>query len=148
MIFTRTAALIGCALSLSVTAAFAQATVTPTPVSDPALKAYMKSTVDPAANAVFAGGNDAPAGETPAQAAARYKAAEEGARALQAAAIRLAQPDWNHPGDWTKFNMAMASAAKAGEAAAKAKNAEAAFAAGGDLYESCNGCHHQYQAGH
>lgn len=136
------------AVSLAAAVATAQTPAAqPAPVSSPAMKAYMKDVVDPAANAVFAAGNDAPEGETPAQAAARWKAAEEGARTLKAAAVRLQQPDFRQPGDWAKFNTQLAEAAAAGETAAKAKNTDAAFTVGGQLYDSCNDCHHLYQAG-
>lgn len=121
-----------------------------TPVSSPALKAYMKTAIDPAANAVFAAGNDAPPGETPAQVAARFDAAAKGAAALKVAAAKLASPDFAPPGDagdWAKFSANLMTVATAAETAAKAKNAEAAFSAGGDLYDSCNSCHREYQAG-
>ena len=142
------------AIVLGVEASAAQGPVPPsakpTPVSSPALKAYMKETVDPAANAVFAAGNDAPAGETPAAAAARYDAAAKGAATLKAVAAKLASPDFapkGDAGDWAKFSASLMTVATAAETAAKARNAEAAFTAGGDLYDSCNNCHHEYQAG-
>lgn len=120
------------------------------PVSSPEMKAYMKSVVNPAGDAVFAAGNDAPAGETPAQAAARFDAGAKGAAVLKAAAVRLASPEFapkGDGGDWAKFSAKLGEVATAAEAAAKAKNVDAAFAAGGDLYEACNSCHHEYQAG-
>ena len=138
------------AVGLAVSAiAVAQAPAAkPTPVSSPELKAYMKTVVDPAANALFAAGNDAPAGETPAQADARFKAAAEGAKTLRVATAKLAMAPYAQPTDWVKFNTLMASAAGEVEAAAKTRNVDGALAAGGNLYDSCNGCHHIYQAGH
>ena len=137
------------AVGLAASAAVAQAPVAkPATVSSPELKADMKTVVDPAANALFAAGNDAPAGETPAQADVRFKAAAEGAKTLRAASAKLAAPPYAQSADWVKFNTLMASAAGEVETAAKARNVDGALAAGGNLYDSCNGCHHVYQAGH
>ncbi len=122
-------------------------------VSDPALKAYMKSVVDPAANAFFAGGNDAPAGETPAQADARFAKAVEGTVALKSAAMRLQTPEFlpktaAAAADWIKWSRLMAEAGAEGETAVRARKSEVAMDVGGKLYDSCNGCHHQFQPGH
>lgn len=143
-----TAALAMAGLAASAMAAAQTPADKPAPVSSPELKAYMKTVVDPAANALFAAGNDAPAGETPAQATARFKAAEEGAKTLRAASAKLAAAPYAQPPDWVKFNTLMASATGEVEAAAKTRNVDAALAAGGNLYDSCNGCHHVFQAGH
>ena len=74
----------------------------------------MKHEVNPAALAFWAAGNDPPEDETPPAAAARWRAAEAAAATLKA------------------------------EGAVKARDAEAAFEAGGRLYDSCNGCHKAY----
>ena len=135
--------------SLTAAVAIAQAPpIKQEPVSSPELKAYMKTVVEPAANALFAAGNDAPAGETAEQATARFRAADNGAKALRAASAKLLAAPLARPGDWAKFATAMATGATAVEAAAKTRNVDAALSAGGDLYDSCNGCHHIYQAGH
>ncbi|CAN5237143.1 hypothetical protein BH09PSE2_BH09PSE2_10480 [soil metagenome] len=146
-ILSLTAAVVLACFGLTSGAASAQAPL----VSDPTLKAYMKAVVDPAANAFFAGGNDAPAGETPARADPRCAKAVEGAVALKAAAGRLQTPEFlskTAAADWSKWSKLMAEAVAEGEAAVRAKKSEVAMDVGGKLYDSCNGCHHQFQPGH
>lgn len=109
---------------------------------DAAVQAVMAKAVNPAALAFWAGGNDPPEDETPAQAASRWAAATRGAQDLQVQAASLAGAD--RPADWNRYARMMADVAAEGEAAARARNAEAAFEIGGRLYDSCNGCHKAY----
>lgn len=109
---------------------------------DMAVQAIMATGVNPGALAFWAGGNDPPEGETPAQVAVRWEAAVKGAQILQAKGPELMRH--SRPGRWNAFAQMMIDAAKEGEAAAKAKDAEKAFEIGGRLYDSCNGCHKTY----
>lgn len=110
---------------------------------DLAVRAIMANGVNPAALAFWAGGNDPPEGETPAQADARWAAAVDGARTLQAKSRELMAHA--RPGRWNEFAQMLADGAVAGEAAARAKDAEKAFEiGGGPIYDACNGCHKTY----
>lgn len=104
----------------------------------------MKHQVNPAALAFWAAGNDPPENETPAQAQARWRAAEAAVRTLQAEGRRMQAPPYVLPGRWAEFAAAMADTAASAEAAIRSRDAEAAFEAGGRLYDSCNGCHKAY----
>jgi len=107
------------------------------------VQAIMAAGVNPAALAFWAGGNDPPEGETPAQAEARWAAAVQGAHTLQAKGRELMRH--SRPGRWNAFAQMLVDGAVAGEAAAKAKDAEKAFAiGGGPIYDACNGCHKTY----
>lgn len=114
-------------------------------VVDPDLpvKAIMALGVNPGALAFWAGGNDAPEGETPAQAEARWAAAAEGARTMQVKGGELLQH--SRPGRWDEFARMLVEGAVAGEAAAKARDVDKAFEiGGGPIYDACNGCHKTY----
>lgn len=102
----------------------------------------MATGVNPGALAFWAGGNDPPEGETPAQAALRWEAALKGAQVMQAKGVELMKH--SRPGRWNEFAQQMIDTSKEGEAAAQAKDAETAFEIGGRLYDSCNGCHKTY----
>lgn len=104
----------------------------------------MKHEVNPAALAFWAAGNDPPADETPQAAQARWRAAEAAVRTLQAEGRRMQAPPYALPGRWSEFAKAMGDAAGSAEPAIRARDAEAAFEAGGRLYDSCNGCHKAY----
>lgn len=110
--------------------------------SDLKTSALMIQTINPAALAFWAGGNDPPEDETPAQAEARWAAAVQGAQTMQARAADLLAH--SRPGRWDEYTRMMAEIAREGEAAARARDAEAAFEIGGRLYDSCNGCHKTY----
>lgn len=127
--------------ALVATLALAAGTATAGP---PAMKAVMAEGVNPAALAFWAGGNDPPDGETPAQAAMRWKAALKGARTLQADGRRLMAAPYTRTGRWNGDAKLMVETGAEGEAAAKAKDAEKAFEIGGRLYDACNGCHKTY----
>ena len=109
---------------------------------DVAVQAIMATGVNPGALAFWAGGNDPPEGETPAQAAVRWDAAVKGAQAMQARGAELMKH--SRPGRWNEFAQMMIDVSREGEAAARAKDAEKAFEIGGRLYDSCNGCHKTY----
>lgn len=106
------------------------------------VQAIMATGVNPGALAFWAGGNDPPADETPAQAAVRWEAAVKGAQVMQTKGVELQRH--SRPGRWNAFAQMMVDVSKEGEAAAKAKDAEKAFEIGGRLYDSCNGCHKTY----
>ncbi|WP_041373281.1 cytochrome c [Phenylobacterium zucineum] len=109
-----------------------------------AMADLMKQTVNPAALAFWAAGNEPPPGERPAAAAARWRAALDAARVLEAEGRRMQRPAYTQPGEWDAYAQAMADAAAGAVPALRARDAEAAFAAGGALYDSCNGCHKIY----
>lgn len=110
---------------------------------DIAVQALMVTAIDPAAKAFWAGGNDPPEGETPAQAEARWASAVVGAQTLQAKSRDLMAH--SRPGRWNEFAQMLADGALAGEAAAKARDVDKAFEiGGGPIYDACNGCHKAY----
>ena len=110
---------------------------------DMPVQAIMATGVNPGALAFWAGGNDPPEGETPAQAEARWAAAVQGAQAMQVKGRELMQH--SRPGRWNEFAQMLVDGAVAGEAAAKAKDVDKAFEiGGGPIYNACNGCHKTY----
>ena len=111
---------------------------------DLAVKAIMAVHVNPGALAFWAGGNDPPETETPAQASYRWIAALAGAQTLQVKGRELAEPAHVRPGRWAEFANLMVDTGAEGEAASKARDAEKAFEIGGRLYDACNGCHKTY----
>ena len=111
---------------------------------DLAVKAIMAVHVNPGALAFWAGGNDPPENETPAQANDRWIAALKGAQTLQAKGRELAEPAHLRPGRWAEFAKLMVDTGAEGEAVSKARDAEQAFEIGGQLYDACNGCHKTY----
>lgn len=115
--------------------------------SAPDLKSFMTVEVDPAANAFWAAGNDAPEGETPAQASVRWAASGEAATRLRAYGERLLKDPYRRDGEWAAYSKLMVEAGEAGEAAARQRSLDAAFEAGGQLYDACNGCHSKYIPG-
>ena len=111
---------------------------------DLAVKAIMAVHVNPGALAFWAGGNDPPENETPAQANDRWIAALKGAQTLQAKGRELAEPAHLRPGHWAEFAKLMVDTGAEGEAASRVRDAEKAFEIGGQLYDACNGCHKTY----
>jgi hypothetical protein len=110
---------------------------------DLAVQAIMANRVNPGALAFWAGGNDPPENETPAQAEARWTAAVKGAQDLQTGGRDLLKH--SRPGRWDEFARLMIEGGEKGEAAARAKDMDAAFLVGGDqVYNACNGCHKTY----
>lgn len=125
----------GCVLAV----AFAGAAAAQSSVAD-----LMKHEVNPAALAFWAAGNDPPEDETPQAAEARWRAAEAAVETLKTEGARLQAAPYAVSPQWSGFAKLMADTAASGEAAIKARNAVAAFEAGGRLYDSCNGCHKAY----
>lgn len=111
---------------------------------EPDMKTIMATSVNPGALAFWAGGNDPPEDETPAQAEARWAAAVKGAQTLQAEGRRLAAAPYTRTGRWNDDARLMVETGAEGEAAARARDAEKAFEIGGRLYDACNGCHKAY----
>ncbi len=106
---------------------------------------FMKKVIDPAANIVFAAGNEEEGPKDPAKEAAKWKAALEAAGTLQESGrLLLVAPRARAEKEWTGAGQLMIDAAAAASAAAADRNLEAAFEAGGKLYDSCNGCHSKY----
>jgi hypothetical protein len=110
----------------------------------PAMRDIMGKNVNPAALAFWAGGNDPPENETPAQAQTRWAAALKGAQLLQAKGRILMVAPYTRTGRWNDDAKLMIETGQAGEAAARAKDAAKAFEIGGRLYDACNGCHKTY----
>jgi hypothetical protein len=109
--------------------------------------ALMKAEIDPAANAFWAAGNDAPEGETAAAAAERWASAAQAAATLESSGKALSAAPHARDAAWLGFAQAMTQAAADGRKAAQARGTERAFEAGGRLYESCEGCHAKYIPG-
>lgn len=107
----------------------------------------MKQVVDPAANAFWAAGNDPPEGESWEAADARWRAAGEGAATMEAYGRRLMSAEHSRAGEWNAFARMMVEAGAAGRAAVEQRDMDGAFAAGGQLYEACAGCHASYIPG-
>jgi hypothetical protein len=125
--------LIACALALGAAATAAEPET---------MKVMMRDHINPAALDFWAGGNDPPEGETKAQARERWAAALEASKVLQDYGKKLEAAPL--AGRWAEYAKLMAEVGAEGEAAAKAKDPEKAFAAGGRLYDSCAGCHNAY----
>jgi hypothetical protein len=106
---------------------------------------FMTKVIDPAANAVFAAGNAEDASKV---SAAQWKAALEGAGVLQESGrLLLVSPRSRPDPEWTRTAQLLVDAGADANAAAAAKDHNAAFEAGGKLYESCNGCHSKFVHG-
>lgn len=132
-------------MRLSVGLAAAFLAVAGTALAAPAaMREIMAKDVNPGALAFWAGGNDPPDNETPAQADARWAAAVKGARVLQAQGRALQLAPYTRTGRWNGDAKLMVEMGQAGEAAARAKDATQAFEIGGRLYDACNGCHKTY----
>jgi hypothetical protein len=108
---------------------------------------FMKQDVDPAANAFWAAGNDPPEGESAEAANARWAAAADGAATMEEYGQVLMRPEHTRPGAWNDFAKLMAEAGATGRTAIQNRDIEAAFEAGGRLYEACSGCHVHYIPG-
>jgi cytochrome c556 len=112
--------------------------------SDPAMRDVMAKDVNPGALAFWAGGNDPPENETPAQAKARWAAAVQGARILQEKGRLMMAAPYTRTGRWNDDAKLMIETAAQGEAAASAQDAAKTFEIGGRLYDACDGCHKTY----
>ena len=113
----------------------------------PDLKTQMTTVIDPASKAFWAAGNDPPDNDTPAAAAARWAEGAKAASVLQETGRALLAAPYTRGVEWNGFAQKQVDAATAGAAAIAKKDTEAAFSAGGDMYEACNGCHAKYQKG-
>ena len=111
------------------------------------LKTQMTTVVDPASKAFWAAGNDPPEPDTPAAAASRWAEGAKAATTLQETGRALLKAPYAKGAEWNGFAQKQVDAATAGAAAIAKKDTEAAFAAGGDMYEACNGCHAKFQKG-
>jgi hypothetical protein len=110
----------------------------------PSMRDIMAKDVNPGALAFWAGGNDPPDNETPAQAQVRWAAALKGAQLLQAKGRILMAAPYTRTGRWNDDAKLMIETGQAGEAAARVKDAAKTFEIGGRLYDACNGCHKTY----
>ena len=111
------------------------------------LKTQMTTVVDPASKDFWAAGNDPPEKDTPAAADARWAAGAKAAAVLEQTGAALLKAPYTRGAEWNGFAQKQVDAARAGAKAIAAKNTEGAFAAGGDMYEACNGCHAKFQPG-
>lgn len=111
------------------------------------LKTQMTTVVDPASKAFWAAGNDPPENDTPAAASARWAKGAAAAATLQETGRALLKAPYSKGAEWDGFAQKQIAAAAAGAAAITRKDTEAAFGAGGDMYEACNGCHAKFQKG-
>ncbi|MET0294333.1 MAG: hypothetical protein ABW042_04895, partial [Phenylobacterium sp.] len=116
----------------------------PVLAAEPGVRELMKQAVEPTAAVFWDAGRVPPEGETAAEAADRWRAAAGAAESLQAYAQVLSQAPYAQPGEWRDFTAMMGQAAASGRAATQARDMDAAFEAGGRLYDACNGCHSQY----
>ena len=111
---------------------------------DASMKTVMADFVNPGALAFWAGGNDPPENETPAQAKARWAAALKGAQVMQAKGRMMMAAPYTRTGRWNGDAKLMVDTAAEGEVASRTQDAEKAFEIGGRLYDACNGCHKTY----
>jgi hypothetical protein len=111
---------------------------------DEPMQVVMADHVNPGALAFWAGGNDPPDGETPADAKLRWANALKGAQAMQQWGKMMQVGPYTRSGHWNKDAQYMVDTAKEGEAAAKAQDAAKAFEIGGRLYDACKNCHDTY----
>ena len=114
------------------------------PAEPMTMKVMMRDHVNPAALDFWAGGNEAPEGETKAEAKERWKATLTAARTLQTYGALMQTPEHTRVGRWNEYAALMAEQGKLGEAAAKTEDADKAFEIGARLYDSCAGCHNLY----
>jgi len=108
------------------------------------MQTIMAFHVNPAALAFWAGGNDPPDNETPAQAKLRWDAALKGAQTMQAWGAVVQKPPYTRSGQWNADAQYMADLGREGEAVMRAHDAAKAFEIGGRLYDACNECHKLY----
>jgi hypothetical protein len=130
-------------LRLALSLAFAAAASTALAAQD-TMQTIMAFHVNPAALAFWAGGNDAPDNETPAQAKLRFEEALKGARTMQAWGAVLQKPPFTRSGQWNADAKDMADLGREGEPVMAAHDAAKAFEIGGRLYDACNECHKLY----
>lgn len=128
------------ALMLAVTSVTAAAAI----AADAEVKAMMAGQVNPSALAFWAGGNDPPEGEAPADAEARWRTAQAGAEVLRDQGVKLSESVHARPGRWAEYAKLLSDTAAEGVLAAQARDAERAFEIGGRMYDACNGCHKAY----
>lgn len=111
---------------------------------DDTMQTIMANHVNPGAVAFWAAGNDPPDDETPAQAKARWTAAEKGAAAMEQWGAVLQKPPFTRTGTWNSDAQLMIDIARLGEPAIRARDSAKAFEIGGRLYDACNECHKLY----
>jgi hypothetical protein len=139
------------ALSLALAALAASAAGQPEPAPILTIAEHMRHVTNPAAEAFWASSGvveDAAGAvdRTPgAEDAARWKAAADAASVVQESANLLLTPG-RGPDDapWRDYAAALARAGEAGRKAALARDGEALFTVGGEMYEACRGCHLRY----
>jgi hypothetical protein len=112
------------------------------------VRQIMKSIVTPGATAIFESVSTTVTIEGTTEKApktgAEWAAVANGAAALAEAGNMLLLEGRALDGDWVKMSYAMIDAAKLTLAAVEARNPQQVFDAGGEVYNSCNGCHAQY----
>jgi hypothetical protein len=111
---------------------------------DLTMRDIMAGHVNPGALAFWAGGNDPPDNETPAQAKARWAAALKGAQELQRQGAILQLTPYTRTGAWNDDAKDMADLGREAEPVIRRMDAAKAFEIGGRLYDACNECHKLY----
>lgn len=112
------------------------------------VRQIMQSIVTPGATAIFESVSTTitleGTTEKAPRSAAEWAAVANGAAALAEAGNLMLMEGRALDGDWVKMSKAMIDAAKVTLAAVEARNPQQVFDAGGEVYNSCNGCHAQY----
>lgn len=79
---------------------------------------------------------------------ARWQKVVEAATVVRDTGATLGTARFSRPDPaWAEMAAKMEKAGAEGLAAAKARDADAAFTVGGDLYDACNGCHSKFIPG-
>jgi hypothetical protein len=137
--------LLGLALLAACATGAGDARPLPERTADLSMHDFMKQVIDPAANTVFAAGNEEDAAPSAAEADAKWKAVVEAAGVLQESGRLLLVPARaRDDAEWRRTAQLMADSGAEAAAAAAARDVDAAFEAGGKLYDSCNGCHARF----
>lgn len=155
------AGLIGlAALTVSVQSS-AQETHTPLPPQTPVVpfgqpgknmlitKDLMRYVLNPAAETFWQAGGEVDEGEkrnlrTPETEAKWYGALQAAATVLETGNMLMVDGRSRNDPQWAKWSADLNNAGVAGIKAAQARDGEAVFAAGSDMYEACFACHAKY----
>jgi hypothetical protein len=110
------------------------------------LNVLMEATVTPASYAIFDAAvyNNGVLESAP-KTDEEWEQVEHGALTLAESANLLLLPGRAMPGEeWTRWTHALSDAALAAARAAESKNIDAIMDAGGQVYDTCQGCHARY----
>ncbi|MDB5454085.1 MAG: hypothetical protein JWO33_2663 [Caulobacteraceae bacterium] len=112
-------------------------------------KDLMRYVLNPAAETFWAAGGEIDEGEkrnlrTPATEAKWYGALQAAAAVMETGNLLMVDGRMRTDPQWAKWSADLNNAGVAGIKAAQARDGEATFAAGGDMYEACFACHAKY----